>query len=126
MKYNIPSLSNKVVAYLSINKIKSSDADFSTGAIAGGEDQIIKWNDNLGPKPTQAQLDAAWEQQSVLLAWLDFRNQRFNLLKDCDWTQTTDYNGSNKAAWATYRQALRDIPQNQTDPNNIVWPTPPN
>jgi hypothetical protein len=28
-----------------------------------------------------------------------------------------------KAEWAAYRQALRDLPQTQTDPFNIVWPT---
>ena len=28
-----------------------------------------------------------------------------------------------KAAWATYRQALRDLPASTDDP--IVWPTPP-
>ena len=32
---------------------------------------------------------------------------------------------ANKAAWATYRQALRDVPQQGTFPNTIVWPTKP-
>ena len=27
--------------------------------------------------------------------------------------------------WKTYRQDLRDIPQKQTDPTNITWPTKP-
>jgi Phage tail assembly chaperone protein len=30
-----------------------------------------------------------------------------------------------KAALKTYRQALLDIPQQQGDPRNIKWPTPP-
>jgi len=125
MKYNSPTLNNQIIAYLIVNKITSSSNDFSTGAPLGEEDQILKWNNTLGPKPTQFQLDSAWATYSVTLAWLDFRNERSTLLKDCDYTQLPDYNGLDKAAWATYRQALRDIPQNQSDPNNIVWPTLP-
>jgi len=30
-----------------------------------------------------------------------------------------------KQAWLDYRQALRDLPGNTTDPENPVWPTPP-
>jgi hypothetical protein len=42
------------------------------------------------------------------------------LIKDSDWTQVADA-PVDKAVWATYRQALRDI-TTQTDPFNIVWP----
>ena len=28
-------------------------------------------------------------------------------------------------AWRDYRQQLRQIPQTQTDPYNITWPTEP-
>lgn len=30
-----------------------------------------------------------------------------------------------RADWATYRQALRDLPGVTTDPALVVWPTPP-
>ncbi len=45
----------------------------------------------------------------------------------CDWTQTTDapLSESKKAEWATYRQALRDMPAtypNVTDRSQITWP----
>jgi len=70
--------------------------------------------DYVPPKaPTSAQL---WEQ---------IRSQRNALMAASDYTQMPDYNASNKAAWATYRQALRDLPQTQTDPANITWPTKP-
>ena len=51
------------------------------------------------------------------------RNERDGLLRESDWTQVTDspLSDSKKAEWATYRQALRDLPS--TDP--IVWPTEP-
>ena len=47
-------------------------------------------------------------------------NQRNQMLKDSDWTQVADA-PVDKAAWATYRQALRDI-TTQPDPFNITWP----
>ena len=57
--------------------------------------------------------------------WIQIRLQRDALMAASDYTQMPDYNASNKAAWATYRQALRDLPQTQTDPANITWPTKP-
>jgi len=30
-----------------------------------------------------------------------------------------------QAAWATYRQALRDVPQQAGFPSDINWPTTP-
>ena len=64
---------------------------------------------------TQEELD-----QRVVTQWQVVRNQRNQMLKDTDWTQVSD-SPVDKAAWATYRQALRDI-TTQADPFNIVWP----
>lgn len=44
------------------------------------------------------------------------RNKRNRLLVESDWTQVGDDPTGNKEAWATYRQALRDLP---ADP---AWP----
>jgi len=55
---------------------------------------------------------------------IDLRVQRTALLADSDWTQVADAPGD-KAAWATYRQALRDLPANTSDPADVNWPTPP-
>jgi hypothetical protein len=41
-----------------------------------------------------------------------------------DWTQVAD-SQANKAAWATYRQALRDLPASNKDPKKIKFPTRP-
>lgn len=62
----------------------------------------------------QAQKDAKWAQ---------IRSERNRLLADCDWTQLADA-PVDKAAWATYRQALRDI-TSQTNPFEVVWPKNP-
>ena len=57
-------------------------------------------------------------------AWQEVRNRRTRLLQESDWTQLPDVPLATKEAWATYRQALRDITE-QPDPFNIAWPTPP-
>jgi len=41
-----------------------------------------------------------------------------------DWTQVADA-PCDKAAWATYRQALRDLPASNKDPKKIKFPTRP-
>jgi len=58
------------------------------------------------------------------LTWDDIRQQRNALLAASDYTQVADAPGDT-AAWATYRQALRDIPASQSDVDNITWPTEP-
>lgn len=65
---------------------------------------------------TNARRDAA--------AWDALRTERNRRLAACDWTQVADA-PVDQAAWAAYRQALREMPGNTVDPNNPVWPTPP-
>lgn len=54
-------------------------------------------------------------------------SQRAALLQGSDWTQLPDVplTEEQKAAWATYRQELRDIPQQPGYPTNVVWPVAP-
>lgn len=52
------------------------------------------------------------------------RGERDRLLKASDWTQVADA-PVDQPAWATYRQALRDIPQQAGFPETITWPQEP-
>lgn len=45
-------------------------------------------------------------------------------LVDSDWTQLPDTQ-LDKAAWATYRQAMRDITDQPGFPDAIIWPEKP-
>ena len=54
----------------------------------------------------------------------DTRSQRDNLLAATDWTQVADA-PVDQAAWAVYRQALRDVPAQAGFPDNVTWPTKP-
>jgi hypothetical protein len=55
--------------------------------------------------------------------WPVIRAERNKLLVESDWTQLPDA-PVDAAAWATYRQALRDI-TTQANPFTIVWPESP-
>ena len=53
--------------------------------------------------------------------------KRDMLLIHSDWTQLADapLSADKKAEWATYRQALRDLPASITDWSDITYPTEP-
>jgi len=54
----------------------------------------------------------------------EVRTQRNALLKDSDWTQVSDA-PVDQSAWADYRQALRDLPEQEGFPQEVVWPQIP-
>lgn len=57
--------------------------------------------------------------------WLErMRLRRDALLAASDWTQTADA-PVDKAAWAAYRQALRDFPATWTPGPTADFPNPP-
>lgn len=63
-------------------------------------------------------------------SWLDdfVRTGRDSKLADCDWTQLPDspLSPEQKAAWAAYRQSLRDLPNTENlMPENLTWPVEP-
>ena len=59
--------------------------------------------------------------------WAVVRSDRDARLAACDWTQVADspLDEMTKAQWATYRQELRDVPADNSDPYNITWPVAP-
>ena len=69
-----------------------------------------------------AELEARQEAYDLDLGQV--RAQRNGMLSGCDWTQMAD-SPADAAAWATYRQELRDIPQTYDRVSEVVWPDPP-
>jgi len=63
-------------------------------------------------------------EQTTVGALLHARNHRKILLDSTDWTENATMDAATKAAWQTYRQALRDLPPSIKD-FDINWPTPP-
>jgi hypothetical protein len=73
--------------------------------------------------------EAAWEANANDRALQQLRTDRDILLAQSDINVIADrwaaMSTETQTAWATYRQALRDLPANTTDPLNPTWPTGP-
>lgn len=86
---------------------------------------IYKMVDGVEVRLTEEEI-AAWialQEKAPLAQWAAIRAERNTLLAQYDWTQLPDA-PVDTAAWATYRQELRDI-TDQADPFNIEWPVVP-
>jgi hypothetical protein len=61
------------------------------------------------------------------MAVVDVSKNRQRLLYATDWTQIPNgpLTTAQQQAWASYRQELRDIPEQSGYPLNVIWPTPP-
>jgi hypothetical protein len=88
---------------------------------------LVWYPENVLPKPTETELRAFDEEVSLELRWDKVKNKRNKLLALCDWTMLSDspLDSANKAQWIEYRQALRDVPQQGVEPEQVVWPTQP-
>ena len=83
------------------------------------------------PIPEQPSEYHVWDWPS--LAWIQDRTlaenavrlKRAKLLTASDWTQLPDVPLETKAAWATYRQWLRDITDQAGFPFDVVWRVAP-
>ena len=79
------------------------------------------------------QVDNQWQihynLEPLLRAQVEqtMRAKRDNLLNQSDWIVAVSYEQLNPVPqeWASYRQALRDIPTQQGFPYEIIWPVAP-
>lgn len=83
-----------------------------------------QWVYILGPVFQSAQEEAEYKQSVDAVQSSRVRDGRNRLLSQCDWTQVADA-PVDKQAWATYRQALRDITNQPGFPWDLTWPEPP-
>ena len=68
--------------------------------------ESLKWKDKTTEKPTEEELNLKWEEFKKD----NMRQERNQLLKDCDFRVLSDYPDTNNEAWVLYRQELRDFP----------------
>jgi len=67
--------------------------------------------------------EANWLAGADIRKAVKVREQRNEKLAATDWTQAADVPQSIKDNYASYRQALRDVPSQSGFPNQVVWPT---
>ena len=73
---------------------------------------------------TAAEAEAAYKAMKDEEQAKSVRQQRGEKLKETDWTQVADA-PVDKALWAAYRQALRDVTTQEGFPWDITWPKEP-
>ena len=90
------------------------------------------WDEILLPegyeKPPKEEFEAKLQELIDAQPWNELRTERNKRIAQTDYLAIPDYPHASeeaKQAWLDYRQALRDLPSNTTDPSNPVWPTPP-
>jgi len=71
----------------------------------------------------QTLVDSAVAELLVESQWSELRQERNRLIAETDYLALSDATLTDEMS--TYRQALRDLPANTTDPANPVWPTKP-
>ena len=81
------------------------------------KDEVIRPVLTDGQKATLANLKATQND------WVNLRNRRNLRLRNTDEWALSDRTMS--TAQKEYRQALRDLPANTSDPTDITWPTKP-
>ena len=96
----------------------------------------IQWHSSDITKPTESEITTKIAELDAGEAKNLHRKDRNQLLTDCDWTRLDDngLDSSKKTEWATYRQALRDLPASANPTLNskynlnyssFTWPTKP-
>ena len=76
------------------------------------------WRVAYKDEATKKEAEKPFYEESV-------RFERNELLDRYQWTETADLTTDEKAAWKTYKQALRDLPKQSGFPYDVTWPTKP-
>ena len=74
--------------------------------------KIIKWKSTEISQPTEEEIQAKLDELKKTEPMRLLREERNLKLQETDWTQYRDVSLSNDSDWQTYRQSLRDLPQN--------------
>jgi hypothetical protein len=107
-------------AFGSTNELASAEVAAGHGVDVSDIEVVI---DPAGSDPRGS------DMVRTVITWdeLESRGRRNEKLSACDWTQGQDspLSDAKRAEWATYRQALRDLPSNTPDVNGLEWPVTP-
>ena len=114
-----------------LSEIKTIKEKDGVKVFSVNEEQYTDLQDNCDASESSGVVtiikSAEWLENKTNEAWRKIRNQRNQLLKDSDYIMFPDITitAEKKEEWETYRQALRDIPQDYDSPDEVVYPTKP-
>ena len=89
--------------------------------------KIFKLSSGSAVEMTEEEVESYRLSLRTTSAYSNLRTQRNELLMRSDWTQlpNADLTESQKEAWETYRQALRDLPETMTEDLTYTLPESP-
>ena len=110
--YEIEHVSDKL--FIDDDSTETLYNTFESVKVVDGKDVDVK--------PDKDIFNSKWKE----LLLKDLRAERDRRLAATDWVTLKAYSTSTPVpeAWATYMQALRDLPATTEDPKNPVWPRP--
>ena len=114
----------KITKYQDFDSKTDADAHVATyggKVVQDLDNQLAYWNVS-GDTPSK---DTDQLAADILAGkWAAIRTQRDTLMAQSDWMAMPD-SPAISDAWTAYRNALRNLPASQADPDDIVWPTAP-
>ena len=84
---------------------------------------VIELYQHADPQPTADELQAEINRLEAAQPLVELREERNRRLAETDYFANTDVTMTDEMR--DYRQALRDLPANTSDPSNPTWPTKP-
>lgn len=114
----------KITKYQDFDSKTDADAHVATygGKVVQDLDNQLAYWDVSGDTPSK---DTDQLAADILAGkWAAIRTQRDTLMAQSDWMAMPD-SPAISDAWTAYRNALRNLPASQADPDDIVWPTAP-
>lgn len=117
----------EIASYLHMGKgwaVEYADSEgvFGNG-VQGEHEERFTWEDNPEDAVTHDQLVARRAELAPIIEMNRLRYVRDKKLAETDWMAVGDRTITDEER--AYRQALRDLPANTTDPKNPTWPTKP-
>jgi len=111
--YEIEHVSDKL--FIDDDSTETLYNTFESVKVVDGKDVDVK--------PDKDIFNSKWKE----LPMIELRRERDHRLAATDWVTLKAYSTSTPVpeAWATYMQALRDLPATTEDPKNPVWPVQP-
>jgi hypothetical protein len=95
--------------------------------IHGGTVYLYRYEDGNPVRKPAGEINAEIEALRIADLPQQVRSTRDGLLLASDWTDLphAPLSDGQKAAWQTYRQALRDVTEQEGFPADVVWPEKP-
>ena len=87
------------------------------------QDMFSEYTDGEGVVHTKAAQETAHQANLDAAAAERVRTERDSKLAKTDWLALSDTTMSSE--WTTYREALRDVPEQGGFPDTVTWPTEP-